>query len=258
MLCSSSRLPNCRLRWPSSRRGSTGSLPPKSRSSPGCRRRLHRRFIKTHTPLDGIPLSPLATYIVVGRHPLDAAVSLYHQSGNINRDRLAELTGIVPDQRRPDRPPRPPVAEWLRKWIDADDTPVEYSDSLRGVLWHASDAWSRRADPGLSGPKIVLLHYDELSADLDGQMRALARVLGIEVAEDRWPDLVQAASFTSMRAAAQEQAPTLPECSRTGRILPAWNFWGGPGVADHGGDGPLSRSRQPVRASGRAGLAASI
>src|SRR5437016_2584439 len=36
----------------------------------------HRRVIKTHTPLDGIPLDPRAGYIVVGRHPLDMAVSL--------------------------------------------------------------------------------------------------------------------------------------------------------------------------------------
>jgi Sulfotransferase domain len=35
----------------------------------------HRRFVKTHTPLDGIPLDPRATYIVTARHPLDMAVS---------------------------------------------------------------------------------------------------------------------------------------------------------------------------------------
>ena len=40
----------------------------------------HRRFIKTHTPLDGIPLDPRATYIATARHPLDMFVSLYHQS----------------------------------------------------------------------------------------------------------------------------------------------------------------------------------
>ena len=45
----------------------------------------HRRFIKTHTPLDGIPLDPRVTYIVTGRHPLDMAVSLYHQGDNIDR-----------------------------------------------------------------------------------------------------------------------------------------------------------------------------
>jgi sulfotransferase family protein len=37
----------------------------------------HRRFIKTHTPLDGIPLDPRVTYLVTARHPLDVAVSLY-------------------------------------------------------------------------------------------------------------------------------------------------------------------------------------
>ena len=36
----------------------------------------HRRFIKTHTPLDGIPLDPRVTYIVAARHPLDTFVSL--------------------------------------------------------------------------------------------------------------------------------------------------------------------------------------
>jgi aryl sulfotransferase len=45
----------------------------------------HRRFVKTHTPLDGIPIDARATYIVVARHPLDMAVSLYHQGENIDR-----------------------------------------------------------------------------------------------------------------------------------------------------------------------------
>ena len=53
----------------------------------------HRRFIKTHTPLDGVPLDPRAHYVVVARHPLDMAVSLYHQSANLDRARIAELTG---------------------------------------------------------------------------------------------------------------------------------------------------------------------
>src|SRR5690242_20554451 len=47
----------------------------------------HRRFIKTHTPLDGIPVRPDVSYVVVARHPLDMAVSLYHQGNNINRKR---------------------------------------------------------------------------------------------------------------------------------------------------------------------------
>jgi hypothetical protein len=44
----------------------------------------HRRFIKTHTPLDGIPIDARVTYIVVARHPLDVAVSLYHHADNLD------------------------------------------------------------------------------------------------------------------------------------------------------------------------------
>ena len=54
----------------------------------------HRRIVKTHTPLDGVPVDPRATYLVVARHPLDLAVSLYHQSDNLDRARIAELTGV--------------------------------------------------------------------------------------------------------------------------------------------------------------------
>ena len=60
--------------------------------------------IKTHTPLDGVPLDDRVTYIVVGRHPLDVAVSLYHHGDNIDRRRMAELTGN-PETTRPPRPP---------------------------------------------------------------------------------------------------------------------------------------------------------
>ena len=53
----------------------------------------HRRFIKTHTPLDGIPLDPRVTYIVTARHPLDMFVSLRHHLDNIDGTRLRQLTG---------------------------------------------------------------------------------------------------------------------------------------------------------------------
>jgi aryl sulfotransferase len=36
----------------------------------------HRRFIMTHTPLDGVVIDGRATYVVVARHPLDAAISM--------------------------------------------------------------------------------------------------------------------------------------------------------------------------------------
>ncbi len=161
----------------------------------------HRRFIKTHTPLDGLPRDPRATYIVVARHPLDAAVSLYHQGDNLDRERIRHLTG----QAEPDEPPapRPPVRPWLLSWIDRDATPADQLDSLPGVLWHLSDAWSRHGEPN-----VVLTHYDDLCADLDGEMRRLAALLDITVPDGAWPDLVEAATFTRMRARADRLTPT--------------------------------------------------
>ena len=160
----------------------------------------HRRFIKTHTPLDGIPLDPRATYIVTARHPLDMAVSLYHQGGNIDRARVRQLTG----QPEPARPrPRTPLHNWLLRWIADDDDPREQPDSLPGVMWHLSDAWSRRDEPN-----IMLVHYGNLSADLEGQMRWLTGQLGIAVADKAWPALVQAATFGSMRGNADTLVPT--------------------------------------------------
>lgn len=166
----------------------------------------HRRFIKTHTPLDGIPLDPRATYVVVGRHPLDLAVSLYHQPANINRDRVRELSGRSGPDHGP-VPRQPPLREWLLAWIDSADRPEDQLDSLAGVMWHLSDAWARQADPGLRGPAVLLVHYDDLSADLGGEMRKLAGLLGITVPERAWPGLIRAATFGEMRARAPRQVP---------------------------------------------------
>jgi aryl sulfotransferase len=152
----------------------------------------HRRVIKTHTPLDGVPSDERVTYIVVGRHPLDAAVSLYFQSANIDRVRLAELIGTV----LPSDPPasQPPLHDWLVGWVDWDPEPREHLDSLPGTLHHLGDAWARRDEPN-----VVLVHYDELIGDLDGTMRRLSGALEIPVDEERWPGLVRAATFGEMR-----------------------------------------------------------
>jgi aryl sulfotransferase len=151
----------------------------------------HRRVIKTHTPLDGLPLDRRATFIVVARHPLDMAVSLYAQGANIDRRRLSELTGS-PQVRRE----RPPLGEWLLEWVTDSEG---HHDSLPGVMAHLTDAWRRRHEAN-----VVLVHYDDLRADLAGRMSALAGRLGLAPPT---PELVEAATFDSMRARATELAP---------------------------------------------------
>lgn len=156
----------------------------------------HRRVVKTHTPLDGVALDPRATYVVVARHPLDLAVSLYHQGENLDRVRIEQLTGAAPP------PPRPPLHEWLLRWIRREVEPHAALDSLPGVMHHLCDAWARRGEPN-----VHLVHYADLLADLHGEMRRIADILGVEVAASDWPALVEAATFTTMRAAADRRAP---------------------------------------------------
>lgn len=89
----------------------------------------------------------------------------------------------------------------LLEWIDGDDG----SASLPATMRHLSEAWSRRADPN-----VVLVHYDDLLSDLEGQMRRLADRLGIAVEEQSWPALFEAATFERMRGRDDVLVPPPP------------------------------------------------
>ena len=103
----------------------------------------HRRFIKTHTPLDGIPSDPAVTYICAGRDPRDVGLSMDHHIDNTDigaflsqRERAAAIDGI---ELGPLRPPRPrPGGERDRFWQWADDeTPLtQVGSSLRRTVEH--------------------------------------------------------------------------------------------------------------------------
>jgi aryl sulfotransferase len=178
----------------------------------------HRRIIKTHTPLDGIGLLPEVTYLVVGRDPLDMAVSLYNQGGNIDRARVRRLieagassdSGSLPKQKSTESLEGPAAArDWLLRWIRWEPDPIEHLDSLPGVLMHLSHAWSWRRHEN-----VILLHYDELRSNLEGEMKRLAAQLGLHVESSKWPSLVEACSFEAMRSRASElvgQSGTLVE-----------------------------------------------
>jgi hypothetical protein len=75
-------------------------------------------------------------------------------------------------------------------------------DSLPGLLLHLGDAWGRRDEAN-----VILVHYQDLLDDLEGQMRRLADHLAIDVPEGRWPALVAAARFDAMRERADVLAP---------------------------------------------------
>lgn len=169
----------------------------------------HRRFIKTHTPLDGIPNDPAVTYICVGRDPRDVAVSIDHHIDNTNRDgflkarqRAAAIDGIELGP-LPLSPPRPTgKRERFWQWADDDTSSTQVGSSLRRTVEHLQTFWDVTGDLD-----VVNLHYDDLQGDLEGQMRKLADRLSIDVDEHRWSHLVHAATFDSMRSRADTTVP---------------------------------------------------
>jgi aryl sulfotransferase len=170
-------------------------------------RQTGRRFIKSHTPLDGLPVDERITYLCVGRDPRDVALSWRGHMENLNLDAVfgALAASIEPDDYFEPPPPIQTFSddrEAARHWID-DDWPLEkLAMSLAGTVNHLKSFWDER-----DRDDVVLLHYDDLKVDLEGEMRRLAGRLGIEVPEERWPTLVKAATFSEMRARAELVAP---------------------------------------------------
>ena len=169
----------------------------------------HRRFIKTHTPLDGLPHDPSITYVAVGRDPRDVAISMQHHRDNLDiphalaaRAAAAEADGIELEPLAPPPPPPDDLTARFWGWVDDDTDPTASGSTLRYTLHHLESFTA--APPGLD---IVLLHYDDLLSDLPGGMRALAARLGIEVPEERWPALVEAATLSQMRERASLTVP---------------------------------------------------
>jgi hypothetical protein len=169
----------------------------------------HRRFVKTHVPLDGLPLDDRVTYIGVGRDPRDVAMSW--DNHRVNQDRAAILrareTAVGEAEPPPGEVARPASARdrfWA--WVDDATPPTEAACTLWLTLHHLQTFWDVR-----DAPNIVLVHYDDLKQDLDRQMRRLSARLGIPVVEERWPELVGAATLEAMRSDADRLAPNSTE-----------------------------------------------
>lgn len=168
----------------------------------------HRKFVKSHTPLDGLPFNEQVTYICVARDPRDTALSFDHHMANmdVNAFLAARYMAVGLDDLVDFSPATPhvPLAserERFWQWVDAPGAP-----SLRAMVHHLKTFWEER-----ERPNIVLLHYDDLKADLEGQMRRLSTRLGVNVPEELWSELTQAATFEDMRTRADEIVPNATE-----------------------------------------------
>lgn len=170
----------------------------------------HRRFIKTHTPLDGLPFDESVTYICVGRDPRDVALSSRHHMQNMDVERflatraaavglddLAELGLNEPG------PPQPlDDAAALRAWIEADNDITVMT--LAFTVGHLSSFWEAR-----DRSNVALFHYADLLADLPGQLQRLGGVLGFDIDRKRAEELAAEASFDAMKGQAAHVVPNV-------------------------------------------------
>lgn len=158
-----------------------------------------RRILKTHTPLDGLPYREDAFYVFCGRDPRDAFVSMMDHFANMSEKTAAEVAIHAPTAEALPEDPNVLFPIWLtvgaHPWLD-DGFPFGSSSHMAKSFWEFRKL-----------PNILFLHYSDLTRDLDAEMRRLSAFLGIAVDEVRWPQLVQAASFSAMKSKADDVAP---------------------------------------------------
>ncbi|TNC62131.1 sulfotransferase domain-containing protein [Rubellimicrobium roseum] len=156
----------------------------------------HRRFLKTHLPVDALVFSPKAKYIYVARDGRDAAWSAYNhfvKAKDDIYDALNTTPGLVgPTIHRPTGT----AHDYYRDWFDGDGAPLwSFWENIR--TW-----WQIR-----HLPNVKLVHFNELKRDLVGSIREIAAFLDIEIDEATFPAILEHCSFDYMKAHAELSAP---------------------------------------------------
>jgi aryl sulfotransferase len=171
-------------------------VPPKAIKLPMVEAQTHRRFLKTHLPVDALVFSPKAKYIYIGRDGRDALWSAYHHHLTANDrfyDALNNTPGLVGE---PMERPTVDVVSYFRRWLERDGYPL-------WPLWENVRSWWAIRDL----PNVMLLHFNDLKADMPGQMRRVARFLDIAIDESHWDAIVDHCTFDYMKAHAEKSAP---------------------------------------------------
>jgi aryl sulfotransferase len=95
-------------------------VPPKEVKLPMVEAQTHRRFLKTHLPLDALVFSPEAKYIYTGR---DVVWSMYNLHANANEIWYEALNDTPGRVGPPIEPPLGDIRQYWREWMDRDGRP---------------------------------------------------------------------------------------------------------------------------------------
>ncbi|MEM7541205.1 MAG: sulfotransferase domain-containing protein [Pseudomonadota bacterium] len=158
----------------------------------------HRRFLKTHLPADAIDIHDTVKYLYVARDGRDALWSWHnHHSGY--GDTLYKALNDTPGRVGPPiGEPKSDLVAYFHDWLDNDGFPIWPFFSNIQTWWDI-----REYD------NVMLLHFNDLKGDLDGQMRKIADFLAIPIQESLWPSQVEHCTFDYMKKNASDVSPKL-------------------------------------------------
>lgn len=149
----------------------------------------HRRFVKTHTPADGIPWFNSGRYVFMGRDGRDAFMSLCNHMEHLRANVRGEIDAAAAADGLPGMPEwNGDIHAFFAPWLAEGE-----------MFDHVATYWERRDQANL-----LFVHHADFKADLAGEMRRLADFLEIEVTEEQWPDVVERCRFDQMRRRGQE------------------------------------------------------
>ncbi len=171
-------------------------VPPKAVKLPLVEAQVHRRFLKTHLPVDALVFSPRARYLYIGRDGRDVVWSLYNHHLSANASWYAALNDTPGRVGPPIEPPTSSVREYFLDWLERDGHPF-------WPFWENVRSWWAIREL----PNVLMLHFAELKADLPGQIRRIARFLDAPIDESRFPAIVRHCSFDWMKANATRSVP---------------------------------------------------
>jgi aryl sulfotransferase len=171
-------------------------VPPKEVKLPLVEAQDHRRFLKTHLPVDALRFSPKARYIYIGRDGRDVVWSMYNHHANANQTWYETLNDTPGRVGLPIEPPPEDIRQYWRDWMSRDGHPFwPFWENVRS--W-----WQIRALPN-----VKLVHFANLKRDMPGEIRLIAKFLEIPIREERWEAILEHCSFEWMKKNATRSVP---------------------------------------------------
>ena len=172
-------------------------VPPKAVKLPLVEAQTHRRFLKTHLPVDALVFSPKAKYLYIGRDGRDVVWSMYNHHANANAlwyEALNDTPGLVGDA---DRTAPGLGRRVLPRLAGARWPPVLAVLGERALLV-GDPRPAQRACSCISSA---------LKDDMPGEIRRIAAFLEIPIDEATWEAILEHCSFDYMKANATASVP---------------------------------------------------